>query len=57
MFYGSFWLDYFGLFGVILGSAVFMVLFVTLLVVLRVPEAVAMLGRLRKTGKLSPAKS
>jgi O-antigen/teichoic acid export membrane protein len=57
VFYGSFWLDYFGLLGVILGSAVFMVLFVTFLVGLRVPEAVAMLGRLRKTGKLSPAKS
>jgi O-antigen/teichoic acid export membrane protein len=57
VFYGSFWLDHFGLFGVILGSAVFMVLFVALLLVLRVPEAVAMLGRLRKTGKLSPAKS
>ena len=57
VFYGSFWLDTFGLAGVVLGSIVFMVLFVSLLVVLRVPEAVAMLARFRKSGKLSAAKS
>jgi peptidoglycan biosynthesis protein MviN/MurJ (putative lipid II flippase) len=48
VFYGSFWLDHFGLVGVVLGSAVFMVLFIVFLFVLRVPEATAMLGRLRK---------
>jgi O-antigen/teichoic acid export membrane protein len=48
VFYGSFWVDYFGLVGVVLGSAVFMALFVALLVAFRVPEAVAMVGRLRK---------
>lgn len=57
VFYGSFWIDHFGLVGVILGSAVFMALFVTMLLVLRVPEATAVIGRLRKAGKLSPAKS
>jgi O-antigen/teichoic acid export membrane protein len=55
--YGSFWLDTLGLFGVVLGSMVFTVLFIILLVVLRVPEAVAMLARFRKSGKLSAAKS
>ena len=57
VFYGSFWLDHFGLAGVVLGSAVFMVLFVVFLLALRVPEAIAMLGRLRKSRELSPAKS
>jgi peptidoglycan biosynthesis protein MviN/MurJ (putative lipid II flippase) len=60
VFYGSFWLDHFGLAGVVLGSAVFMVLFVIFLVALRVPETTAMLGRLRRNRKnreLSPAKS
>jgi O-antigen/teichoic acid export membrane protein len=57
VFYGSFWLDYFGLVGVVLGSAVFMVLFIVFLVALRVPEAVAMMGRFRKSRELSPAKS
>ncbi len=54
VFYGSFWLDHFGLIGVHPG-------FVGLhgavrrapVVALRVPEAVAMLGRLRKTETLS----
>ena len=45
------------LIGVVLGSAVFMVLFIIFLVALRVPEATAMLGRLRKNRELSPAKS
>lgn len=49
VFYGSFWTDYFGLAGVVLGSAVFMMLYVTLMLAFRVPEAVAILGRLRKT--------
>lgn len=53
VFYGSFWIDHFGLIGVILGSAVFMTLFVVLLVAFRVPEAMAMLGRLRKTETLA----
>jgi O-antigen/teichoic acid export membrane protein len=60
VFYGSFWLDHFGLVGVVLGSAVFMVLFVIFLLALRVPETTAMLGRWRKNRKdraLSPAKS
>lgn len=57
VFYGSFWLDHFGLIGVVLGSASFMVLFVIFLVALRVPEATAMLGRLRRNRELSPAKS
>ena len=57
VFYGSFWLDHFGLIGVVLGSAVFMLLFIIFLVALRVPEATAMLGRLRKNRELSPAKS
>jgi len=60
VFYGSFWLDHFGLVGVVLGSAIFMVLFVAFLVALRVPEATAMMGRLRnrrKNRELSPAKS
>lgn len=48
VFYGSFWVDHFGLAGVILGSAAFMVLFVLLLAAFAVPEASAMLGRLRK---------
>lgn len=56
VFYGSFWIDHFGLGGVLLGSAVFMALFVVFLVVLRVPEATAMLARIRKPGKLSTAK-
>ncbi|MDY6948151.1 MAG: oligosaccharide flippase family protein [Pseudomonadota bacterium] len=56
VFYGSFWIDHFGLIGVILGGAVFMSLFIALLLALRVPEAVAMLGRLRKAESL-PAKS
>jgi len=56
VFYGSFWLDQFGLLGVPLGALVFMMLFVALLLALRIPEATAMLGRLRKTTKLSPAK-
>ena len=56
VFYGSFWIDYFGLVGVLLGSAVFMALFIVLLLVFRVPEATAMLGRLRKTETL-PVKS
>lgn len=49
VFYGSFWTDHFGLIGVILGSAVFMALFVGFMLAFRVPEAIAMLGRLRKT--------
>jgi O-antigen/teichoic acid export membrane protein len=49
VFYGSFWIDHFGLIGVFLGSALFMALFVALLTAFRVPEAIAMLGRLRKT--------
>jgi O-antigen/teichoic acid export membrane protein len=49
VFYGSFWIDHFGLAGVVLGSAVFMALFIALLIAFRIPEAVAMLGRLRKT--------
>jgi O-antigen/teichoic acid export membrane protein len=57
VFYGSFWIDQFGLVGVVLGSIVFMLLFVIFLLVLRVPDAVAMLGRLRKHRELSPAKS
>lgn len=56
VFYGSFWLDHFGLVGVLLGGVVFMSLFVVLLLAFRVPEAVAMVGRLRKTESL-PAKS
>lgn len=56
IFYGSFWIDYFGLVGVLLGSAVFMALFLVLLVAFRVPEVAAMLGRLRKT-EAAPAKS
>lgn len=57
VFYGSFWLDYFGLVGVVLGSSVFMVLFIVFLVALRVPEATAMVGRFRKSRELSPVKS
>lgn len=57
VFYGSFWLDHFGLIGVVLGSTLFMVLFIIFLMALRVPEATAMLGRLRKNRELSPAKS
>jgi O-antigen/teichoic acid export membrane protein len=53
IFYGSFWIDHFGLVGVVLGSAVFMVLFIALLLLFRVPEAIAMLGRLRKTETLA----
>lgn len=49
VFIGSFWTDYFGLIGVVLGSTVFMAMFVLLLVVFHVPEVAAMLGRLRKT--------
>ncbi len=49
VFIGSFWVDYFGLAGVVLGSAVFMALFLILLVAFRVPEISAMAGRLRKT--------
>ncbi len=49
VFIGSFWIDYFGLAGVVLGSAVFMALFLALLVAFRVPEVAAMVGRLRKT--------
>ena len=56
VFYGSFWIDHFGLVGVLLGSALFMALFIALLLVFRVPEATAMLGRLRKT-ETAPAKS
>ena len=56
IFYGSFWTDYFGLVGVLLGSAVFTALFLVLLVAFRVPEVTAMLGRLRKT-EAAPAKS
>jgi O-antigen/teichoic acid export membrane protein len=56
VFYGSFWIDHFGLIGVALGAAVFMSLFVVLMLAFRVPEAVAMLGRLRKAESL-PAKS
>lgn len=56
VFYGSFWLDHFGLIGVLLGSAVFMALFIALMLMMRIPEATAMLGRLRKTETL-PAKS
>jgi O-antigen/teichoic acid export membrane protein len=56
VFYGSFWTDHFGLVGVILGSAVFMALFLVFLVAFRVPEITAMLGRLRKT-EAAPAKS
>ncbi|MBM0108005.1 oligosaccharide flippase family protein [Steroidobacter sp. S1-65] len=55
VFYGSFWIDHFGLIGVVLGGMVFMSLFIVLLLAFRVPEAVAMLGRLRKTESL-PAK-
>ncbi|MBL8270359.1 MAG: oligosaccharide flippase family protein [Steroidobacter sp.] len=53
VFYGDFWLDYFGLVGVILGSAVFMALFVVFMLAFRVPEAISMLGRLRKTETLA----
>lgn len=55
VFYGSFWIDHFGLVGVVLGGTVFMSLFLVLLLAFRVPEVVAMLGRLRKTESL-PAK-
>jgi hypothetical protein len=41
---------------VVLGSALFMVLFVVFLLALRIPEVTAMLARLRKPAKLSPAK-
>lgn len=53
VFYGSFWIDHFGLIGVILGTSVFMTLFVVLLFAFRVPEALAVLGRLRKTETLA----
>jgi O-antigen/teichoic acid export membrane protein len=56
VFYGSFWVDHFGLVGVILGSTVFMALFLALLVAFRVPEITAMLVRLRKT-EAAPVKS
>ena len=56
VFIGSFWTDHFGLAGVILGSAIFMTLFLVLLVAFRVPEVAAMLGRLRKT-EAAPAKT
>lgn len=56
VFYGSFWIDHFGLVGVALGSAVFMALFAVLLLAFRVPEAVAMLSRLRKSETV-PAKT
>ena len=56
---GSFWLDAFGLIGVVLGSTVFMALFVAFMIVLKVPGAVAILGRFRRrrARQLSPAKS
>jgi O-antigen/teichoic acid export membrane protein len=53
VFYGSFWIDHFGLIGVILGTSLFMTLFVVLLFAFRVPEAIAVLGRLRKTETLA----
>jgi O-antigen/teichoic acid export membrane protein len=56
VFYGSFWIDHFGLVGVVLGSALFMVLFIVFLFAFRVPEATAMLERFRKSRELSPAK-
>src|SRR5688572_5345361 len=56
VFYGSFWLHHFGLIGVVLGSALFMVLFIVFLFAFRVPEATAMLERFRKSRELSPAK-
>lgn len=52
VFYGAFWIDHFGLLGVVLGSTVFMTLFIGLLLAFRVPEAVAMLDRLRRTETL-----
>jgi O-antigen/teichoic acid export membrane protein len=55
VFIGSFWIDYFGLAGVVLGTAVFLALFLALLVAFRVPEVAAMVGRLRKTETV-PAK-
>jgi O-antigen/teichoic acid export membrane protein len=52
VFYGSFWTDQLGIAGVFVGSAVFMILFVALLALLRVPEALSMLDRLRKAERL-----
>lgn len=48
IFIGSFWTDQFGIAGVVLGSIVFMAIFTGLLLVLRVPEATAVINRLRK---------
>jgi O-antigen/teichoic acid export membrane protein len=53
VFYGTFWIDHFGLIGVVLGSSVFMALFAALLLAFRVPEAIAIVGRFRKTGGLA----
>ncbi|MFL6548528.1 MAG: oligosaccharide flippase family protein [Povalibacter sp.] len=45
VFYGSFWTNYFGLFGVCLGACAYMIVFVLLLWLLRVPEITQLLQR------------
>ena len=45
VFYGSFWLDYFGLFGIPLGGIAYLSAFVVLLFLWRIPEVVQLLHR------------
>ena len=46
VFYGAFWTDYFGIFGIPLGGIAYLTLFVAVLFVWRVPEVVQLLHRL-----------
>ena len=45
VFYGSFWIDYFGLFGIPLGGIAYLAVFALLLLIFRIPEVVQLLHR------------
>jgi hypothetical protein len=55
--YGSFWTDSLGLFGVVGGAGCFVLVYSALLLVLHVPEAVALMQRIQKLPHAFSAKA
>lgn len=55
--YGSFWTDALGLFGVVIGGAIFMLVYAALLLALRVPEALALMQRIQQLPRAFSAKA
>ncbi len=54
--YGSFWVDRWGFAGVVLGSGAYLLLFAALLILVRVPEARALLSRILHARRLPAQK-